>query len=219
VQNPEDYFDPDQLPEGVTLLNPSKMKDPQIQELLQFWHSRQENGDTGVGFQLRSDPNKNPWKRVRHDSEPSSSPPPDEKRRQMKGKQKQVLTWQDYIEPDSRQRWTRYQSVLSDASGEAFDFGPVDQLDSTDEENGPVAGPSTKLSGRNKGELYLAMTVALITKRLVCSDSQEGHGTKDKGTDNSENKDNKIYGDWQSHYLTEYAGTEKQAREVGDGVC
>jgi hypothetical protein len=85
--------------------------------------------------------------------------------------------------------------VLSDASGEAFDFAAVDQLDSTDEENGQVAGPLTKLSGRGKGELYLAMTIALITKRLVCSDSQESHGRKDKGTDDSKNKDNKIYGE------------------------
>jgi hypothetical protein len=102
MQNPEDYFDLDQLPEGVTLLDPSKMKDPQIQELLQFWRSRQENGDTGVGFQLKSDPNKNPRKRAQDNLEPSSSPPPDEKQRRTKGKQKQVLTWQDYIEPDSR---------------------------------------------------------------------------------------------------------------------
>jgi hypothetical protein len=47
-------------------------------------------------------------------------------------------------------------------------------------------------SGLGEGKVsYLAMTVALIIKRLVCSDSQEGHGTKDKGTDDSENEDDK----------------------------
>ena len=39
VQHPNKYFDTDQVPEGFMLLDPSKMKDPQIQELLNYWHS------------------------------------------------------------------------------------------------------------------------------------------------------------------------------------
>jgi hypothetical protein len=38
IQNHNDYFNPDQLPEGFTLLDPSKMKDPQVQDLLDFWY-------------------------------------------------------------------------------------------------------------------------------------------------------------------------------------
>jgi hypothetical protein len=57
VQHPDMYFDPEQLPEGFTLLDPSKMKDPQIQHLLNYWYDRQQFHEKGVGFQFQVDPN------------------------------------------------------------------------------------------------------------------------------------------------------------------
>ena len=53
VQKPEDFFDVNQVPDGFTLLDSSKMKDPQVQELLDFWHKRQEEGEDGIGFQFQ----------------------------------------------------------------------------------------------------------------------------------------------------------------------
>ena len=41
------------VPDGFTLLDPSKMKDPQVQELLDLWHKRQEEGEDGIGFQFQ----------------------------------------------------------------------------------------------------------------------------------------------------------------------
>ena len=64
VQHLSKYFDTDQVPEGFTLLDPSKMKDPQIQELLNYWHSQQEGGEKGVGFEFQGDERVNWWKPV-----------------------------------------------------------------------------------------------------------------------------------------------------------
>ena len=52
-QKPGDYFDPDQVPEGFKMLEPSKMKDLGIQALLNFWHQKQVDGDDGIGFRFR----------------------------------------------------------------------------------------------------------------------------------------------------------------------
>jgi hypothetical protein len=42
IEHPDKYFGLDQVPEGFKLLDLSKMKDPQIKEILTFWYSKQE---------------------------------------------------------------------------------------------------------------------------------------------------------------------------------
>ena len=44
-----EYFQADQVPQGFKLLDPSKMKDTQINEILMFWYSKQE----GNGFRFK----------------------------------------------------------------------------------------------------------------------------------------------------------------------
>ena len=70
LQNVSTFFDLDQVPEGFTLMDPSKMKDPQLNELLQFWHKRQEQNDDGIGFCFGADPTVPNRKRQRDESEP-----------------------------------------------------------------------------------------------------------------------------------------------------
>jgi hypothetical protein len=94
VQQPSIYFDADQVPEGFTLLDPSKMKDPQIQELLNYWYERQQDEETGIGFKFQEDPNVKTRKRTHEESDSDSDPeanspgnkqPPKKRARQGKG--------------------------------------------------------------------------------------------------------------------------------------
>ena len=154
LQNSANYFDEDQVPEGFTLIDPSKMKDQQLNEILQFWHQKQKESMDGIGFRFRENSNGQTQKRVRDESEP-----PVQRKRQHqgpatkstvagKGKQKAGLTssehWTDHIEPDSRRRQGRVpQSSVGSDSGESFDFTEVDAMASSDEVTG---GPEDDLS-------------------------------------------------------------------------
>jgi hypothetical protein len=129
IQKPNDYFDVDQLPEGFTLLDPSKMKDPQVQEVLNFWYKRQEDGEGGIGFQFQAQSSDQPRKRKRGASAtPSTSDRTN--RKKQKGKAKEVLTWKDYIQPDSRRRKRRSGTVSLESSHEHFDFSRIDEMSS-----------------------------------------------------------------------------------------
>lgn len=147
LQNSAKFFDEDQVPEGFTLNDPSKMKDPQINEILHFWHRKQEESIDGVGFRFRTTSDVQTRKRVRDESEP-----PVERKRQRqehttkstaagKGKEKARAKsserWTDHIEPDSRRRrqFARESSVAS-CSGESFNFTEVDMMASSDEGEG-----------------------------------------------------------------------------------
>jgi len=127
IQTPDNHFDADQLPEGFTLLDPSKMKDPQVQELLDFWYKQQVDGDEGIGFQFQSKATDEVRKRKRSTSSTRSDRPSLKRKEKGKGKAKQVLTWKDYIQPDSRRRTRRSGSVSSESSQEEFDFSTIDQ--------------------------------------------------------------------------------------------
>jgi hypothetical protein len=74
VQQPSIYFDANQLPEGFTLLDPSKMKDPQIQELLNYWYEWQQDEETRIGFKFQEDPNVKTRKWTHEESDSDSKP-------------------------------------------------------------------------------------------------------------------------------------------------
>ena len=100
VQKPEDFFDLDQVPDGFTLLDPSKMKDPQVQALLDFWHKRQEEGEDGIGFQFQESSNSLSKKRHWAASVADSSMVGHKAEKKEKGKGKAMdkeMTWSDYI--------------------------------------------------------------------------------------------------------------------------
>lgn len=157
LQNASNFFDPDQVPEGFTLMDPSKMKDPQVNEILEFWHERQEKNDDGIGFRFREDPNCPNPKRQRDESEPVTPEPPTKRRKgppvvekkasnlvkgKQKGKQKAQSPgpWTDHIQPDSRRRRVRIrESSPSSDSGESFDFTAVNAMLS-DHEDGDGEG-------------------------------------------------------------------------------
>jgi hypothetical protein len=154
MQSASEYFNAEQVPEGFTLLDPSKMKDPEINELLNFWYERQEDSSDGIGFQFQANTNVQSRKRGRSNSDPPERMiqpehhprQPDRSKRSLKahqsskpppGTQKKQKTpathWTTYIEPDSRRRRKRGTSVTSDGSGESFDFTTVDEMQTSDE--------------------------------------------------------------------------------------
>lgn len=154
LQNSANYFDEDQVPEGFTLIDPSKMKDPQLNEILQFWHQKQEESMDGIGFRFRGNSNVQTRKRVRDEPEP-----PVQRKRQRqdpamksttggkgreKARAKSSERWTDHIEPDSRRRRGRVpQSSVASDSGESFDFTEVDTMVSSDAGTG---GPEDDIS-------------------------------------------------------------------------
>ena len=140
VQKPEDFFNVDQVPDGFTLLDPSKMKDPQVQELLDFWHKRQEEGEDGIGFQFQESSSSVSRKRRRADSVADSSTAGHKAGKKEKGKGKAVdkeMMWTDHIQPDSRRRQTRKPGAGHlglDSSGEEFDFSQLSEAESSEDE-------------------------------------------------------------------------------------
>jgi hypothetical protein len=48
--SPDNFFDPDHLPEGVTLCDPSHLRGEEVQKLWDFWVHRQEDGRVGFMF-------------------------------------------------------------------------------------------------------------------------------------------------------------------------
>lgn len=143
VQHPSKYFDTDQVPEGFTLLDPSKMKDPQIQELLNYWHSRQEGGEKGVGFEFQGDERVNRRKPVRQTTPLSPDPSQQQRSKTGKGKERATELWVDPIMPDSCRR-KRRRSLSAESSGEEFDFGSVERMEESDfDDAGHCPGPSS----------------------------------------------------------------------------
>ena len=128
TEDADKYFGSDQVPDGFKLVDPSKMKDPQIKEILTFWYSKQEAN--GFGFKFHRDEKLNGKKRTRDngdcdsdtaadadaDSESDADAKPPSRRRTRqgrsknkgKGKRKGVEesggTWTDHIVPDSRRQ-------------------------------------------------------------------------------------------------------------------
>jgi hypothetical protein len=161
IDDPDKYFGSDQVPDGFKLLDPSKMKDPQIKEILTFWYSKQETG--GFGFKFHRDEKLNGKKRLRHDADSDSDSDADtdsdsrsdsngktasgqarQGRSKGKGKgkgkgkrvEKSEERWTDHIFPDSRRRKRRALMPNDDEEpGEEFDFDAVDQMASSDEED------------------------------------------------------------------------------------
>ena len=162
IEDPDKYFGSDQVPDGFKLLDPSKMKDPQIKEILTFWYSQQESN--GFGFKFHRDEQLRGRKRSREHSDSDADADSDaetpshptikghQSKRKGKGKGKMVETseerWTDHVVPDSRRRKRRALELSEDEeSGEEFDFGVVDQMESSEDEDGPAqqqpkAGPS-----------------------------------------------------------------------------
>src|SRR5277367_518070 len=70
TEDPDKYFGADQVPNGFKLVDPSKMKDPQIKEILKFWYSKQEA--SGFGFKCLQDDRSIGKKRARVDSDSDS---------------------------------------------------------------------------------------------------------------------------------------------------
>lgn len=66
IEDPDKYFGSDQVPDDFKLLDPSKMKDTQIKDILRFWYSKQKDG--GVGLKFYQDKKLNGKKRSRDDS-------------------------------------------------------------------------------------------------------------------------------------------------------
>lgn len=142
VQNPDEYFDANQVPDGFTLLDPSKMKDPQINELLNFWHSQQQDNDDGVAFRFHSKgEGSGPMSSM--EKKPDSPDPSVRRSKDGKGKQKASESWLDPITPDSRRR-KRRRSLSTETSGEEFDFRGLDDMTENDEDVGPRPGGSKK---------------------------------------------------------------------------
>jgi hypothetical protein len=140
MQNSSDFFDPDQVPEGFTLMDPSKMKDTQINEILKYWHDRQETRKDGIGFLFQLTIKMPTKKHDRDDSEPPSPTPEPgilqkQTRSQSKvsGKQKAQSPekWTKYIQPDSRRR-QKHRKLASGGSesesGKSFDFTEVNRM-------------------------------------------------------------------------------------------
>jgi len=155
VQRPSNYFDPDQLPEGFTLLDPSKMRDLQIEELLNYWFSRQRDG---IGFRFQGDEKV---KRKREETPDESDDAPDEDSRKnakqkKKGKEKVTEDWIDEIQPDSRRRKRRMSSCS--ASSESFDFQEVNMMGDSDSDGVPHPGPSSCL-GRSTRKVHFPKDV------------------------------------------------------------
>jgi hypothetical protein len=168
IEDPDKYFGSDQVPDGFKLMDPSKMKDTQIKEILTFWYSKQECD--GFGFKLYRDEKLNGRKRSRDDSDADtdSDADPDDRtpsrprtkqsgskgKGKGKGKGKMVEKpeerWTDHIVPDSRRSKRRaLRSSEDEESGEVFDFTSVDQMESSEEEDSsqpqqPKAGPSKR---------------------------------------------------------------------------
>jgi hypothetical protein len=149
IEDPDKYFGSNQVPDGFKLLDPSKMKDSQIKEILTFWNSKQESD--GVGFNFYRDQNLKGKKRSRDNSDSDSDgdvdsdaktprhPRTRQSRRKDKGKGKMVdkpeERWTDHIVPDSR--WCKRRAVRSSEDeelGEVFDFTSVDGMESSEEE-------------------------------------------------------------------------------------
>ena len=63
IDDPDKYFGSDQVPDGFKLLDPSKMKDPQIKEILTFWYLKQEAN--GFGFEFHQDDKLNGKKKIK----------------------------------------------------------------------------------------------------------------------------------------------------------
>ena len=70
MQHSADYFDEDQVPEGFMLIDLLKMKDPQLNEILQFWQWKQEESSNGIGFRFQGNSNGQTQKWERDESEP-----------------------------------------------------------------------------------------------------------------------------------------------------
>ena len=145
----------DQVPEGFTLLDPSKLKDPQVMELLEFWYERQEDSQVGVGFQFQ-EKGLAPLKLQGHEvSILPPSPPMTQRRTKLnKGSRKEVITWQDYIRPDSRRRRKHAAVVPVDeaSEGEDFDFSQCDQSSSSELDLDNVEGRRPGLRLRSPRE-------------------------------------------------------------------
>lgn len=50
IDDPDKYFGLDQVLDGFKVLDPLKMKDPQIKEILTFWYLKQEANGFGFKF-------------------------------------------------------------------------------------------------------------------------------------------------------------------------
>jgi hypothetical protein len=159
IDDPDKYFGLDQVLDGFKLLDPSKMKDPQIKEILTFWCSKQETDE--FGFKFHRDKKLNGKKRLRHDADSDSDSDADAdpnsrsdsngktasrqaRRGRSKGKgkgkgkrvEKSEERWTDHIFPDSQRRKRRALMPSDDEEpGEEFDFDAVDQMASSDEED------------------------------------------------------------------------------------
>jgi hypothetical protein len=70
IEDSDKYFGSDEVPASFKLQDPSKMKDPQVMEILTFWYSKQES--EGVGFKFLHDPKVNRKKRSQEDSDGGS---------------------------------------------------------------------------------------------------------------------------------------------------
>ena len=143
MQHSADYFNEDQVLEGFTLIDLLKMKDPQLNEILQFWHWKQEESLDGIGFRFWGNSNGQTQKQVRDESEPVQQKwlcqePLKKTTVPWKGKEKARSTssecWMNHIEPDSRRHHGSIpQSYAASDSGESFDFTEVDMMASSNE--------------------------------------------------------------------------------------
>ena len=200
IDNPDKYFEVDQVPDGFKLIDPSKMKDPQIKEILSFWYSKQEA--SGFRFKFLQDDKLNGKKRLREDTDSDadsdakapSRPRTSQSRSKIKdkGKGKRVgksdERWTDHIVSDSRRRKQRALAPSEESeSGEVFDFASVDQMESSEEEDGPIprrpmAGPSkraipmtrnvtSKGVHRNKGSIGKSTMAPLSKQKNMVMDT------------------------------------------------
>jgi len=143
------------------------MKDPEVQELLEYWHNRQENETEGVGFQFEaSRPVLSKRKRAR--SQTRSVSPSSSRRQGQKKSNVPEKKWTKYIKPDSRRRKKRSRTMSSDSesSGEEFDFSTIDTgcLSEPDHDpddggwHGPLrastVGKGKKVDGERDGKYF-----------------------------------------------------------------
>jgi hypothetical protein len=153
LQKPGDYFDPDQVPDGFKMLEPSKMKDPEIQALLDFWHQKQVDGNDGIGFRFREAEPSGAMKTSKRVSSSSARP---QKSEMMKGKTKVTKKLKKYgmeqtSEYPTGKTRAAQQACDSDSSGEHFDFGGIDdgedsaQDEGTENDRSHAQPPSSRL--------------------------------------------------------------------------
>ena len=156
TKDPNKYVKADQVLQGFKLLDPSKMKDPQINKILMFWYLKQEGN--GFGFKCLQDDRSIRKKQARVDSDSDSNSDSDvnseprrscyprtsisrsRSRSKSKGKGKMVERsedrWTDYIVPDSRRKkWKVITRSEDEDDGEVFDFASVNQMESSDKED------------------------------------------------------------------------------------